>query len=102
MKRVQIIFLILFLSVSSQAWEKDGHEIVTYTAARLLSEKFNAPYLRNHAFDLSYYANVPDLVWRSDPEPAKHLEPPQHFLDWTKKMESVFGSPDKLPVEFKD
>ncbi len=46
------------------AWGKQGHAIVNQTAALLLSEETKYDFLREHAFDLAYFSNVPDIVWK--------------------------------------
>jgi hypothetical protein len=83
--RAFIFFWILF-SMSyfseiqtAQAWGKRGHAIVAETAAYLVSEQPNASFLKSHSFDLEYYANVPDIVWKT---PATYdTEAPNHFMD---------------------
>jgi hypothetical protein len=97
-----LIISIVFLNSIAFAWEKRGHEIIASVAARILEEKRNKPFLRHNEFDLGYYANVPDIIWRSDPPPASHMEPPQHYIDWNKTLEGIFGAPKNLPVDFYD
>lgn len=77
---VQWLIVVLVPSVSL-AWGKRGHEIVGSLAAQLLSqEQKSAEFLIHHTFDLGYYNNVPDLIWKADPETYKK-ESPQHFMD---------------------
>lgn len=82
--KLQSIFLIVFillLSLKSHAWGKRGHETVGSLAAQLLAEKHKgSEFLKNHSFDMGYYNNVPDIVWKSDPETYKK-EFFQHFVD---------------------
>ncbi len=61
------------------AWGKQGHAIVNQTAALLLSEETKYDFLREHAFDLAYFSNVPDIVWKQ--QKTYDLEAPQHFMD---------------------
>jgi len=100
---MKIFIVTLALSLLSGslswAWGKRGHEIVEAVAARILEEKKGKTFLRPHEFDLGYYANVPDLIWRKT---AAKAEPPQHYMDWTKDYAEVFGTPKSLPLEFKD
>lgn len=81
--KIGFVWFVFLLSVApgdASAWGKRGHALVTETAARLLAETENgAGFLRAHSFDLGYYANVPDLIWRR-PASEKH-EFPQHFMD---------------------
>lgn len=80
--------LIFFSSVNAFAWGKRGHETVGSLAAQLLAEKQKgAEFLKNHTFDMGYYNNVPDIVWKSDPETYKK-EFFQHFVDM-EEFESV-------------
>ena len=95
-------FLVLLSCQVSWAWTKRGHEIVSTVAARVVEEKRDATYLRSREFDLGYYGNAPDLIWRFDPPPISKVEPPQHYMDWVKDFQDIFGSPKSLPVEFKD
>ena len=66
--------------MNANAWGKRGHSIVCQTAAALLAaSEPKAEFLKKHSFDLGYYCNVPDLVWK---RPATYdLEFPQHFMD---------------------
>jgi len=91
--------IIQFYGVAGSCWGKRGHEIIASTAARILEEKKGKKFLKQHEFDLGYYANVPDLIWRKT---ASEIEPPQHYLDWTKDFESIFKTPMGLPLEFRD
>jgi len=94
-----IFSLVFSLSSQSFAWGKRGHEIVESVAARILEEKKDHKFLKAHEFDLGYYANVPDLIWRKT---AAKIEPPQHYIDWNKDFIETFGTPKNLPLEFKD
>jgi len=101
----KVVFLTLLVSLVPQfafGWGKRGHEIVASVAARLLEENQHADYLKEHEFDLGYYANVPDLVWRNISKEIGATEAPQHYIDWTKAMAKAFGSPKNLPLEFSE
>lgn len=81
----KLILVTLFLSQVSvstaYAWGRRGHETVGSLAARLLAEKNkDTEFLSNHSYDLGFYNNVPDIVWKSDPETYKK-EFVQHFMD---------------------
>ncbi len=74
---MKIFILILLFSWQTHAWGKRGHSIVCQTAASLLHERSEMMML--HSFDLGYYCNVPDLIWK---KPATYAtEFPQHFMD---------------------
>jgi len=69
--------VVILLASNAFAWGRRGHAIVCETAASLLSDR--AAFLKKHSFDLGYYCNVPDLVWK---KPATYeIEAPQHFMD---------------------
>ncbi len=71
------IGLLAYINVF--AWGKQGHQIINQTAAFLLAEESPHEFLREHAFDLGYFANVPDIVWKQ--ESTYNTESPQHFMD---------------------
>ncbi len=72
--------LIFAFSQSAYAWGKRGHAIVCQTAAAILAANIpSAEFLKKQSFDLGYYCNVPDLVWK---KPSTYeTEGPQHFMD---------------------
>jgi hypothetical protein len=75
-------FLILSLFLASTqtwAWGKQGHAIINQTAAYLIAESDERSFLREHAFDLEYFSNVPDIIWKQ--EKTFSIETPQHFMD---------------------
>jgi hypothetical protein len=75
--RAGVFVALIFISTNAFAWGKRGHAIVCQTAAALLHDR--SPLMKSHAFDLGYYCNVPDLVWK---KPATYsVEAPQHFMD---------------------
>ena len=74
-----IFFLIFSASSSAHAWGKRGHALICQTAAYLASSEPKAGFLKERSFDLEYYCNVPDLVWK---RPATYkLEADNHFMD---------------------
>ncbi len=78
MKSIFFSLIILFGS-SVFAWGKQGHAIINQTAALLLAETTDRDFLREHSFDLAYFSNVPDLVWKQPK--IYNTEAPQHFMD---------------------
>ncbi len=75
-----ILISVLFLiSTQAFAWGKQGHAIINQTAAYLLAEESDKNFLREHAFDLEYFSNVPDIIWKQEKTFA--VETPQHFMD---------------------
>jgi len=99
---VALFVCVVFSQSVSFGWGKRGHEITASVAARILESKKNAGYLRSHEFDLGYYSNVPDIIWRNLNTPESKDEGFQHFIDWNKTFEAIFGSPKNLPIEFAD
>ncbi len=76
-----IATLIIGSPSSGLAWGKRGHEAVGSLAAQLLGKEHKgSEFLIYHSFDMGYYNNVPDLVWKADPETYKK-EYIQHFMD---------------------
>lgn len=89
MSRTQLLgFAFLSLAASiltivspspANAWGRRGHAIVCQTAATLASSEPTGEFLKGHSFDLGYYCNVPDLVWK---KPATYkAEWTNHFMD---------------------
>ena len=87
--------LFVFVSPEALAWGRRGHQIVADVAVSLLSHRDvldgGAPFLKQHGFDLAYYANVPDLVWKK-PE-TYQIEWINHFMD----LEVFEGQAGKAP-----
>jgi hypothetical protein len=84
------------------AWGRRGHEIISSLAVELLNENDKALWLRHRSFDMGYYANVPDIIWRNLGEDITKVEGPQHFFDWTPEIKKTFGSISALPENFDD
>lgn len=61
------------------AWGRTGHDLAARVAAHVLSETTSKSFYKAHAFDLGYYCNVPDLVWKK--APTYEVEWTNHFLD---------------------
>lgn len=80
-RSVGLAALCLFLvSVPARAWDKRGHAVVCESAAYLVAEHAkDADFMKSHSFDLGYYCNVPDLVWKKgDLYKAEWFN---HFMD---------------------
>lgn len=77
--KILISFAILFFSTKCFSWGKQGHAIINQTAALILAESEDRDFLREHAFDLAFFANVPDITWKQ--EKTYTTEEPQHFMD---------------------
>lgn len=71
--------VILTLPTAALAWGRIGHDIAGRTAAAILSKTKDNPFFRAHAFDLGYYCNVPDLIWKRPESYARERH--QHFMD---------------------
>lgn len=80
-KTVCYFFVLLFFPSLCFAWGKRGHEAVGSLAAQLLAKEHKgAEFLSQHTFDMGYYNNAPDLIWKADGETYKK-EFSQHFMD---------------------
>ena len=81
------VFLSL-LSINAHAWGRRGHQIVGETAAQIVGD----PGVRAHSFDVGFYANVPDIIWK---RPATFdLERKQHYMDMEKYRAAFKAQPD--------
>ncbi len=77
--RIILIALMLLSVETSHAWGRRGHSIVGTTAGYLLSEEVKDDFYKSHSYDLGYYANTPDFIWK---EPATYAkEHKQHYHD---------------------
>ena len=64
-----IVIAVAVVNTSAWAWGRRGHEIVCASAAYLVADQPKADFLKEHSFDLGYYCNVPDFIWK---EPATY------------------------------
>jgi hypothetical protein len=88
-----LIILSLFSATNAHAWGRWGHFMVGSGAATLLSESLpNTAILKSHAFDLGYYSNVPDMVWKADTK-IYTIEHPEHFMDLEIFIREMKGAP---------
>jgi hypothetical protein len=90
--------ITLLIPLSAGAWGRRGHQIVGETAALLASSEPNARFLKNQSFNLGYYANCPDFIWK---HPATYAyEKPQHFMDMEIFRRAFSNHPEiKNPFE---
>lgn len=76
-----LLVAVLLVPSHSFAWGKRGHETVGSLAAQLLAKEHKgAEFLLYHSFDMGYYNNVPDIIWKANDETYKK-EFMQHFMD---------------------
>jgi hypothetical protein len=81
MKTLLFLSLLAF-STHAFAWGKRGHESVASLAAQLLAkENPKNKVLLSHSYDLGYYANVPDFIWKNLSEGVRNRERYQHYID---------------------
>lgn len=74
------LFLVLIaVSPGALAWGKRGHAMICETAAYLIADSSHAEFLKDRSFDLGYYCNVPDIIWKR----PKHYQDEwfNHFMD---------------------
>jgi S1/P1 Nuclease len=101
--RISIFFVVCFSVAQALAWGKRGHEMVGSLAAQLLAKEHpQGAFLASHSFDMGYYNNAPDLVWKANPEIYKK-ESPQHYVDieiferaFKKRNETNAWNPSRL------
>ncbi|PWU15095.1 MAG: hypothetical protein C5B49_12325 [Bdellovibrio sp.] len=97
-------FLCLLIGLVSSpdvhAWGRHGHQIIAETAALLASDQPMAEFLRARTFELGYYANVPDFMWkrlatfvREDPQHRMFLEKFDRFFQIHKEVDHPFALP---------
>ncbi len=92
-----IVVLVSSYSPVAMAWGKRGHSIVCQTAAYLNATNAQTDFLKSSSFDLGYYCNVPDLVWK---RPATYkLEWFNHFMDMERFDRGFRSSNVKNPFE---
>ncbi len=78
---LRFVFLVVVLApLNSWAWGRRGHQIVGETAAQVVSSEPESGFMRDHSFDIGYYANVPDFIWKR-PE-TYGTEKAEHFMDF--------------------
>src|SRR4051812_37927007 len=80
----RILFMILVIALlrpeQAAAWGKRGHAMVCETAAYLVAEKTKkTDFLKDHSYDLGFYCNVPDVVWKREATYKKEWF--NHFMD---------------------
>src|SRR4051812_23773632 len=95
-KRI-VLFSLLLTYSSAHAWGRRGHSIVCQSAATLASVESKGKFLKNHSFDIGYYCNVPDFIWK---EPSTYaLEKSNHFMDMEIFERALKGSKVEKPYE---
>jgi len=74
-----IVALLLLTPTDGWAWGRHGHSLICQMAAYLAAGDHGGEGLKAHAYDLGYYCNVPDFVWK---KPATYeVERVQHYMD---------------------
>src|SRR5579863_9775925 len=76
---IRLLCILALFPSCVWAWGRRGHSIVCQSAAYLASREPEANFLKNHSFDLGYYCNVPDLIWKR-PATFKQ-ESTNHFIN---------------------
>jgi hypothetical protein len=100
--RLLLIVLSFCFVQNAFAWGKRGHETVASLAAQLLAkENPQTQFLLAHSYDMGFYANAPDLVWKADDETYKK-EFSQHYIDmeaferkFTERKKANAWNPDR-------
>ena len=81
----------------AHAWGRRGHAITCHVAGTLASTRPSGEFLRSHTFDLGYYCNTPDLVWKKGDLYQK--ESFNHFMDLEIFERAFKGSDVAKPFE---
>lgn len=98
MKQILVfLFAASLVSEQSLAWDKRGHQIVGETAALLIAGEPTGEFIRTLAFDMGYYGNVPDYVWKSK---NYDIESSEHFLD-LEIFEAAFKKKPEIQKPFE-
>jgi hypothetical protein len=74
-----LIGVVSVKPTTANAWGRMGHDLTARVAAHLLSDTTGKAFYKSHSFDLGYYGNVPDLVWKKPPN--YEAEWMNHFMD---------------------
>jgi hypothetical protein len=102
MKRLILFAGLLCLSSllhapNANAWGRRGHAIICDTAGTLAGNEPKGEFLTEHTYDLGYYCNIEDFVWK---DPATYdYEKPNHFMDMEMFERAFKGS--KVPRPFE-
>ncbi|HEX4922435.1 MAG TPA: hypothetical protein VFV50_00045 [Bdellovibrionales bacterium] len=67
-----------FLPSAAEGWARRGHDMVAQAASYNLGALNWG--LRERSFDLEYYSNVPDMVWKAD-DTIYQAERVEHFVN---------------------
>ena len=73
-----VIFLIAWVPLHAQAWAQRGHAMIANAAAYVLADQHKI--FKDKSFDLEYYSNVPDKVWKAD-SAVEAGERPEHYIN---------------------
>jgi hypothetical protein len=72
-------FALVFFNVeSASAWARRGHSLIAQAAAYNLADENVG--LKERSFDLEYYSNTPDFIWKDD-DKVKSIERTEHFMN---------------------
>lgn len=78
---VAIVFVLNFFTANkANAWGRQGHSLIGETSARVIAKELNFEILFAKAYDVGYYSNVPDLIWKKNPNTYK-IERFNHYMD---------------------
>lgn len=79
LKLAAVVVSVMVATSTAHGWGKRGHAAVCESAALLASEIESGEFLRSASFDLGYYCNVPDLIWKKGD--LYQVEWTNHFMD---------------------
>lgn len=106
---ILLFALLLTYPHIAYSWGRWGHFIIGSSAAKILGDH-GYPQMKDRAFDLGYYNNVPDVVWKA-PE-TYQVEKNQHYInfeifnremgknkEWLADREEFFKKYPTVPAE---
>lgn len=96
--KVALVLMCLF-ETSAYAWGRRGHAMLCETAAYLVADDMPSAndLLKNHSFDLGFYCNVPDLIWKKPSTYSQEVF--EHFMDLEIFDRVLRGTSVKNPLE---
>lgn len=98
MKHLTLVLVLMVNGSTAWAWGKRGHQIVASAASIVVSGEPDSAFMRAISFDMGYYANIPDFMWK---KPATYdVEWTEHFQDLEVFTRAFAKQPDvKKPFE---
>jgi hypothetical protein len=93
-RKEPIFFALLLSSLAPKqavAWAHRGHALVATSAAYVLANEKDGWIFKEKSYDLEYYANVPDKIWKDD-KSVEAQERPEHYMNleiYQRELKSI-------------